>query len=64
MDVSVDEAMIAYQGRLSFRQYLPAKPIKYGIKVWEACDTRNGFCFDLMFILAVRMEVDPGISTG
>ena len=50
-DVSVDEAMIAYRGRLSFRQYIPAKPTKYGIKVWEACDPRacdprNGFCFD------------------
>ena len=37
-DVSVVEAMIAYQGRLRFR--------KYGIKVWETCDARNGFCFD------------------
>ena len=25
-DVSVDEAMIAYRGRLSFSQYLPSKP--------------------------------------
>ena len=38
-DVSVDEAMIAYRGRLSFRR-------EYGIKVCEACDARNGFCFD------------------
>ena len=45
-DVSVNEAMIAYRGCLSFRQYLPAKPTKYGIKVWEACDARNSFCFD------------------
>ena len=50
-DVSVDEAMIAYRGRLSFRQYLPAKLAKYGIKVWEACDARNGFCFDFNFYL-------------
>ena len=44
--MSVDEAMIAYRGRLSFRQYLPAKPTKYNITVWEACDARNGFCFN------------------
>ena len=44
--MSVDEAMIANRGRLSFRQYIPSKPTKYGIKVWEACDARNGFCFD------------------
>lgn len=32
-DVAIDEAMIAYKGRLSFKQYLPAKPVKFGIKV-------------------------------
>ena len=32
-DVSVNEAMIAYRGRLSFRQYLPAKPTKSWLTV-------------------------------
>ena len=32
-NLSVDEGMIAFKGRLSFRQYMPAKPTKYGIKV-------------------------------
>ena len=27
------------QGKLSHVQYLPAKPIKRGIKVWMHCDT-------------------------
>ena len=30
--------MIVFQGRLSFRQYLPNKPTKYGIKVWCRAD--------------------------
>ena len=53
-DVSVDEA---YRGRLSFRQYLAAKPTRYG----KACDARNGFCFDFDVYL-VRPR-NPGIST-
>lgn len=32
---TIDEGMIAFKGRLSFKQYLPAKPTKFGIKVWE-----------------------------
>ena len=32
-NLSVDEGMIAFKGHLSFRQYMPAKPTKYGIKV-------------------------------
>ena len=31
---SIDEAMIKFRGTLAFRQYLPEKPTKCGIKVW------------------------------
>ena len=41
--ISVDEGMIGFKGRLSFRQYMLAKPTKYGIKVWIAADASNGF---------------------
>ena len=30
--VTVDEAMIPFKGRISFRQYMKAKPTKWGIK--------------------------------
>ena len=48
-NTSVDEAMIAFRGRLGFRQYLPAKPTKYGIKVWMRADSENAYCneFDI-----------------
>ena len=36
--LSIDEGMIAFKSRLSFRQYMPAKPTKYSIKVWMAAD--------------------------
>ena len=42
-NISVDEGMIAFRGRLSFRQYMPAKPTKYGIKVWMTADSSNGY---------------------
>ena len=40
--MSINEGMIAYKGRLSFRQFMPAKPTKYGIKVWMAAAAKNG----------------------
>jgi hypothetical protein len=37
-DVSLDELMIKYCGRaVAFIQYMPAKPIKHGIKVFCLC---------------------------
>ena len=35
--ITVDEAMIKFKGRCEILQYLPAKPTKWGIKVWAAC---------------------------
>ena len=40
---SQDEAMIPFQGRSSLKQYMPAKPIKRGIKVWCRADAHNGY---------------------
>ncbi|XP_067663476.1 piggyBac transposable element-derived protein 4-like [Haliotis asinina] len=45
-NISIDEAMVAFRGRLAFRQYLPAKPTKYGIKVWMRADPENGYVSD------------------
>ena len=42
-NLSVDEAMIKFQGRSSLKQYMPAKPIKHGIKVWVLEDGSNGY---------------------
>ena len=47
---SIDEAMIAFSGTLAFRQYMPTKPTKYGIKVWMRADS-------LSVTMAMRMNL-------
>ena len=42
-DVTIDESMIKYKGRLKFLQYMPMKPTKWGIKVWAMSESRNGY---------------------
>ena len=42
-ETNIDEAMIAFLGTLAFHQYMPAKPPKYGIKVWMRADSHNGY---------------------
>ena len=44
---TIDESMIKFKGRLSFRQYLPAKPIKWGIKVWVLCESDTGYVYNM-----------------
>ena len=42
-ELSVDEAMIPFKGRLSIKQYMKDKPTKWGIKVFVLADARNGY---------------------
>lgn len=48
-EISVDEAMIKYKGRVGFRQFMPAKPIKYGIKVWCCAEAGTGYMLNFRF---------------
>ena len=43
--ISIDESMIGTKCRLSFIQYLPKKPTKWGIKVWACCDAITGYIY-------------------
>ncbi|GFN85102.1 PiggyBac transposable element-derived protein 4-like [Plakobranchus ocellatus] len=45
----MDEAMEGFKGRLSFKQYMPAKPTQWGIKVWTVSDTCMGFCLSNIY---------------
>ena len=40
---AVDEAMVAFKGRSSMKQYLPMKPVKRGFKMWVRSDSHNGY---------------------
>ena len=42
-ELSVDECMVGLKGRLLFKQYMPAKPSKWSMKVWTICDARTGY---------------------
>ena len=46
-NLSIDEAMIGWKGRLSFRQYISNKRHKYGIKLYEVT-TDDGFILDVI----------------
>jgi hypothetical protein len=41
--ITIDEQLVATRGRCSFRQYIPSKPGKYGIKIFWACDSATSY---------------------
>jgi len=39
----IDEQLVEFHGRVSFRQYIPTKPGKFGIKIFWLVDAENSF---------------------
>lgn len=46
-NVTVDERLVPFGGRCPFKQYIPSKPGKYGIKIWAACDARSSYAWNM-----------------
>ena len=42
-NLAVDETMVGFRGRFGAKQYMPAKPTKYGIKAFTLADSENGY---------------------
>ncbi|XP_014912949.1 piggyBac transposable element-derived protein 4-like [Poecilia latipinna] len=53
-DVTVDEQLVPFRGCCPFRQYIPSKPAKYGIKSWVASESSYAW----------KMQIYTGKSTS
>jgi hypothetical protein len=45
-NVTIDEQLLGFRGRCSFRQYMPKKPDKYGLKFWLCVDVDSHYVFN------------------
>ena len=41
--VAIDEAMIPWRGKLRFKVYIKNKPTKWGIKMFELCESSRAY---------------------
>lgn len=55
-NVTVDESMMKFKGRLALRQYLPMKPTKWGIKVWVMAESSTGYCANFQVYTGATKE--------
>nr|XP_054588962.1 piggyBac transposable element-derived protein 4-like [Nothobranchius furzeri] len=47
-DVCVDEQLVGFRGRCNFKQYMPSKPAKYGIKLWVVSDVATSYAWGII----------------
>ena len=60
----VDEAMIQFKGRLGFKQYMKAKPTKWGIKVFVLSDSTNGYVYRFQIYTGKNSALSSGGDLG
>ena len=60
--VAVDEAMVAWRGPLAFRVFNPDKPDKFGIKIFELCDSTTAYCCNLELYTGKQETSDRGAT--
>lgn len=58
-DLSIDEAMVAFKGRCFFRQFMPAKPVKWGFKVWTIAESKTGYVSGFEIYTGRRIAPSP-----
>ncbi|CAD7079676.1 unnamed protein product [Hermetia illucens] len=46
-NITIDEQLVPFRGRCPFRQYVPMKPAKYGMKNWVACDSGTSYVWNI-----------------
>ncbi|KAG8224183.1 hypothetical protein J437_LFUL002305 [Ladona fulva] len=42
-DITIDESLLLYKGRLGWRQYMPQKRARFGIKTFMLCESKSGY---------------------
>ena len=63
-EMSIDEAMIGFKGRSLLKQYLPGKPTKWGIKVWQLSESSTGYTPQFQVYTGRREANIPGNHRG
>lgn len=55
-NLTIDEQLYAYRGRCSFKQFMPSKPAKYGLKYWSLVDNDTAYLLDADIYLGKDLE--------
>ncbi|CAJ0940272.1 unnamed protein product [Ranitomeya imitator] len=58
-DIAIDESLVHFKGRLKFRQYLPSKRSRYGIKLYKLCESTSGYTHRFRVYEGKDTQINP-----
>ena len=62
-ELCVDETMVKFKGRLSIKQYIKIKPVKWGIKLFTLAESATGYVLNLIPYTGKRVDTDLSKTT-
>uniref|UniRef100_A0A0K2TIZ0 Putative LOC100166252 [Acyrthosiphon pisum] n=1 Tax=Lepeophtheirus salmonis TaxID=72036 RepID=A0A0K2TIZ0_LEPSM len=54
--MTIDEMLVPFRGSCSFRQYVPSKPARYGVKVHALCDSKTFYVYNMEIYAGLQPE--------
>ena len=63
-NICVDEVMVPFKGRVAFRQYMKAKPHKWGVKLWALAESESGYVVSFDVYTGKTDRTQTSLSTG
>ena len=60
----IDESLVLFKGRLSFKQYIPSKRHRFGIKLFMLCDCDSGMILDFILYTGKATEISRNDNLG
>ena len=62
--MTVDEQLLCFRGSCLFRQYIPSKPGKYGIKVWAICEANTSYAWKMQMYTGKDPTIGREVNQG
>ncbi|XP_018897457.2 piggyBac transposable element-derived protein 4-like [Bemisia tabaci] len=63
-NLSIDESLLLFKGRLSFKQFIKTKRARFGIKFYKLCQSDSGYIWDIMLYLGAKTEIADKYHIG
>ncbi|XP_053323807.1 piggyBac transposable element-derived protein 4-like [Spea bombifrons] len=58
-NLTIDESLMKFKGRLTFKQYIPSKRSTYGAKFYKLCESENGYVHAFQVYEGKDCHLDP-----
>lgn len=60
----IDESIVEWKGRLSFKQFIPSKRHRFGIILFVLCDCETGYLLDFIVYCGQQSHIDTLDNLG